>query len=98
MVLLYLFFLILSSFLFFFRGIKVDETYFNSLKWMLENDITGVIENTFTDENEVFGVMQTVELKPGGAQIAVTEENKREYVRLIVRHRLLHGIADQVCV
>lgn len=35
-------------------------------------------------------------MKPGGQDIAVTEENKREYVKLIVRHRLLHGIVDQV--
>jgi len=67
-----------------------------SLKWMLENDITGVIENTFTDEQDVFGVTETVELKRGGAAVAVTEANKHEYVRLIVRHRLLHGIVEQV--
>jgi hypothetical protein len=57
----------------------------------------GVIDNVFADEHEAFGVIETVELRPGGMNIAVTEENKVEYVRLIVRHRLLQGIADQVC-
>ena len=75
---------------------KVDEQYYNSLKWMLNNDITGVIENTFTDEQEVFGNIEGYELKPGGSDIKVTEENKKEYVRLIVRHRLLRGIVEQV--
>ena len=75
---------------------KVDPTFHSSLVWMLENDITGVFENVFTDEHEVFGVMETVELKPGGAAIPVTERNKFEYAKLIVRHRLLQGIAEQV--
>ncbi len=52
----------------------------------------------FSDEHEAFGVIETVELKPGGLEIPVTQENKTEYVRLIVRHRLLQGIADQVWV
>lgn len=74
----------------------VDEQFYNSLTWMLENDITGIIENTFTDEYDVFGVVETVELIDGGASIAVTEENKHKYVDLVVRHRLMHGIEDQV--
>ncbi len=50
----------------------------------------------FTDDHEAFGVVETVELKPGGQDIAVTEENKHEYVKLVVRHRLLQGISEQV--
>jgi hypothetical protein len=63
---------------------------------MLENDITDVLDNTFTDEHDVFGVLETVELCPNGASIAVTEDNKKEYVRLICKHRLMRGIEDQV--
>ena len=37
-----------------------------------------------------------VELKPDGANIPVTEDNKKEYVKLIVRYRLLRGIEEQV--
>lgn len=66
---------------------------------MLDNDITDVFDNTFTDTHEAFGVTETVELKAGGASIAVTEDNKEEYVKLIVTHRLMHGIEAQVrCV
>eukprot|EP00039_Didymoeca_costata_P029545 m.25094 g.25094 ORF g.25094 m.25094 type:complete len:915 (+) comp7676_c0_seq1:317-3061(+) len=75
---------------------QVDPTYHSSLMWMLENDITDVIENTFTDEQEVFGVIKQVELMPGGAKIEVTEKNKLDYVRRIVRHRLLNGVEQQV--
>lgn len=35
------------------------------------------------------------ELKPGGATIAVTEENKREYVKLYVNYRFMRGIEQQ---
>lgn len=75
---------------------QVDATFYNGLVWMLENDITDVLENTFTDEHDVFGAVEQVELKPGGADIPVTESNKREYVKLIVRYRLLRGIAEQM--
>jgi len=36
---------------------------------------------TFSTEEEVFGVVQEKELKPGGKHIAVTDENKHEYVK-----------------
>ena len=65
---------------------------------MLLNDVTGVLDNTFTDEHEAFGVIETVALCPGGQDMVVTEANKWEYVKLIVRHRLLFGIVDQVCL
>lgn len=34
-------------------------------------------------------------MKPGGASIAVTEENKREYVKLYVNYRFMRGIEQQ---
>jgi len=33
------------------------------------------------DEEDCFGVKQTIELKPGGANIPVTDENKQEYIK-----------------
>lgn len=35
------------------------------------------------------------ELKPGGASNVVTEENKREYVKLYVNYRFMRGIEQQ---
>lgn len=45
-----------------------------------ENDITDVLELTFSTEDERFGEKYTVDLKPGGREIPVNEENKKEYV------------------
>ena len=74
---------------------QVDPTFYKSLCWMLENDVAGIIDNTFADEDISFGEVKSVELKPGGADIAVTDANKHEYVELIVKHRLLNGISEQ---
>lgn len=75
---------------------SIDPEYHKSLQWMLENDITGVIDQEFTIEDDQFGEKKIVELKEGGAKIPVTEENKGEYVRLVVSYRLDNSIKDQV--
>ncbi|EPQ58094.1 HECT-domain-containing protein [Gloeophyllum trabeum ATCC 11539] len=74
---------------------SVDADLHRGLTWMLENDITDVIDETFTTVEDRFGEMITVELKPGGADIPVTEENKKEYVDLIVEYRICKRVKDQ---
>ena len=37
-----------------------------------------------------------IELKPNGANIPVTEENKKEYVSLITQHRMTTAIKQQI--
>jgi E3 ubiquitin ligase SMURF1/2 len=73
----------------------VDPELHRSLTWMLENSITGVIESTFSVENNSFGVLKVHELKPNGQQIIVTEDNKKEYVKLYVNYRFMRGIEQQ---
>lgn len=46
-----------------------------------DNNITSVIDTTFSVEHDSFGQIQVHELKPNGREIPVTDENKREYVR-----------------
>ncbi|KYM92107.1 E3 ubiquitin-protein ligase SMURF2 [Atta colombica] len=73
----------------------VDPELHRSLTWMLENSIDGVLDATFSVEHSSFGVLKNHELKPGGKDISVTEENKREYVRLYVNYRFMRGIEQQ---
>src|SRR5690348_1998675 len=76
---------------------SMDADYYRSLKWMKENDITGVLEDlTFSVEQEVFGERQSYELKPGGSSIPVTESNKKEYIELVTEWRFNRGIVDQM--
>ena len=39
--------------------------------------------------------MVTIDLKPGGANIAVTEENKKEYVDLMIKYHISKRVKDQ---
>lgn len=75
---------------------SIDPEYFKSLDWMLENDITDVLDLTFSVDAEEFGETQVIDLKPGGRTIAVTEQNKQEYVRLVTEQRLTLSIQKQV--
>ncbi len=63
---------------------------------MLSNDITDVLDLTFTAETDFFGRKETVELVPGGKDLRVTEANKREYVNLVARHRMTTSITAQI--
>lgn len=36
---------------------------------------------TFSTDDNVFGDVKTIDLKPGGRDIDVTDENKEEYVK-----------------
>jgi E3 ubiquitin-protein ligase NEDD4 len=58
----------------------VDADFHRNLTWMLDNDIDGVLDLTFSTEDERFGETVTIDLKPGGEEIEVTNDNKREYV------------------
>uniref|UniRef100_A0A6B2ELN4 E3 ubiquitin-protein ligase SMURF1 n=1 Tax=Phlebotomus kandelakii TaxID=1109342 RepID=A0A6B2ELN4_9DIPT len=73
----------------------VDPELHRSLTWILENNIDGVIESTFSVENNSFGALKVHELKQGGAGITVTDENKKEYVKLYVNYRFMRGIEQQ---
>uniref|UniRef100_A0AAX7U5R6 HECT-type E3 ubiquitin transferase n=1 Tax=Astatotilapia calliptera TaxID=8154 RepID=A0AAX7U5R6_ASTCA len=74
---------------------SVDPDLHNSLVWILDNDITGVLDHTFCVEHNAYGEIIPHELKPNGKSISVTEDTKKEYVRLYVNWRFLHGIEAQ---
>ncbi|CAJ1971660.1 unnamed protein product [Sphenostylis stenocarpa] len=81
----------------------IDPDYFKNLKWMLENDISDVLDLTFSidaDEEKLILYERTevtdYELIPGGRNIKVTEENKHQYVDLVAEHRLTTAIRPQI--
>lgn len=60
-----------------------------------KNDITDVLDETFSVTEDRFGEIIEIELKPGGANIAVTQENKKEYVEAVVEYRTKTRIKEQ---
>lgn len=60
-----------------------------------DNDITDVLDETFSTTEERFGELVTVELKPGGESVPVTEENKKEYVDCVVAYRIAKRVREQ---
>ncbi|ORE21321.1 hypothetical protein BCV71DRAFT_241689 [Rhizopus microsporus] len=74
----------------------IDPEYYKSLVWMLENDITDIIDLTFSIEIDYFGTKETIDLKPNGRNIPVTEANKHEYVALVTEQKLTTAIKDQI--
>lgn len=74
---------------------SVDTEYHNSLLWIKENDPTE-LDLTFQVDEENFGKMVTRELKPGGAKIPVTDENKEEYIQLVIQWRFVSRVQPQM--
>lgn len=73
----------------------VDPELHRSLCWMLDNDITNIIDTTFLVQHNAFGQLQEHELKLNGRNTVVTEDNKDEYVSLYVNYRCRRGIENQ---
>ena len=60
-----------------------------------ENDITDIIDETFTTTEDRFGEMVTIELKPNGDNFPVTEDNKKEYVECVIEYRIQKRVKEQ---
>ncbi len=77
----------------------VDPALYRSLlyvKTCAPNDV-GALDLDFTVAYPLSrGGVRTYELKPGGADIAVTAENREEYLQLVLSNRMLTSIESQV--
>jgi E3 ubiquitin-protein ligase HUWE1 len=75
----------------------IEPDYYKSLKQILEMplDLLG-LELTFSAETTHFGRHEVVDLIPRGRHVAVTDDNKHEYVRLVAHHRMTAAIRQQI--
>ncbi|KAI8890170.1 E3 ubiquitin-protein ligase pub1 [Backusella circina FSU 941] len=72
-----------------------DVEIYRSLTWILNNDITDVLELTFSTDIKNGSRVDTIDLKKNGRNIHVTEKNKKEYVQLMVEWRTEKRVATQ---
>ncbi|XP_030381581.1 E3 ubiquitin-protein ligase HUWE1 isoform X3 [Scaptodrosophila lebanonensis] len=74
-----------------------DYEFYKGLDYLMKNDISTLgYELTFSTEVQEFGVTQIRDLKPNGRDIAVTEENKFEYVQLVCQLKMSGSIRQQL--
>ncbi|XP_019109231.1 E3 ubiquitin-protein ligase NEDD4-like isoform X1 [Larimichthys crocea] len=74
---------------------SVDSEYYNSLKWILENDPTE-LDLRFCIDEDNFGQTYQVDLKPSGSDLVVTNENKKEYIDLVIQWRFVNRVQKQM--
>ncbi|XP_014598335.1 PREDICTED: E3 ubiquitin-protein ligase NEDD4 isoform X4 [Polistes canadensis] len=74
---------------------SVDSEYYNSLLWIKEND-PSELELTFSVDEDSFGHTSQRELKPDGANISLTDENKDEYISLVIQWRFVSRVQEQM--
>ncbi|CAF0866510.1 unnamed protein product [Didymodactylos carnosus] len=73
----------------------VDREYYQSLKYIVENDPTD-LDLYFVVNEEILGDLREQELKPNGQHIQVTEQNKHEYVELVIHYRFVRRVEAQM--
>ncbi|CAB3244315.1 unnamed protein product [Arctia plantaginis] len=74
---------------------SVDLEYYNSLMWIKENDPSD-LDLTFALDEEQFGKTIPRELKAGGANVPVDNENKDEYIKLVIQWRFVKRVEEQM--
>ncbi|CAF3631123.1 unnamed protein product [Adineta steineri] len=74
-----------------------DPEFYNSLLWIRENSVNDNdnLELYFSTSFESLGKIENIELKPGGMDIKLTEENKAEYIELMTNWRFTRGVEQQ---
>ncbi|KAG9266274.1 E3 ubiquitin-protein ligase NEDD4-like isoform X5 [Astyanax mexicanus] len=74
---------------------SVDSEYYNSLKWILENDPMD-LDLRFCIDEDNFGQTYQVDLKPSGSDMVVTNDNKKEYIDLVIQWRFVNRVQKQM--
>uniref|UniRef100_A0A4W4EUK6 E3 ubiquitin-protein ligase n=1 Tax=Electrophorus electricus TaxID=8005 RepID=A0A4W4EUK6_ELEEL len=75
---------------------SIDPEFYNSLIWIRDNNIEECsLEMYFSVDMEILGKITSHDLKPDGANILVTEENKEEYIGLMAEWRFSRGVEGQ---
>ncbi|XP_041464657.1 E3 ubiquitin-protein ligase NEDD4-like isoform X1 [Lytechinus variegatus] len=74
---------------------SVDSEYHSSLQWITDNDPVD-LDLTFAVDEESFGTTKTTELKRNGANIPLTNDNKGEYIQLVIEWRFVNRVRKQM--
>jgi hypothetical protein len=73
----------------------LDPEFCQSLLWIKENDITDILDLTFSVTEDKCGQIIERDLKENGRNISVTEKNKLEYIQKVIKWRVERGVQKQ---
>lgn len=75
----------------------IEPAYYKSLQQLLDTPLEYLgLDLAFSAETTEFGAITITDLIPGGRDIAVTDDTKHEYVRLLAHHRMTTAIRKQI--
>jgi len=76
----------------------IENERYNSMVWMKDNPVQDVFYETFTaiQKCEAMGIENEIELKPGGKDIDVTDDNKSLYMDLYLKWRVYGSRKEQI--
>jgi E3 ubiquitin-protein ligase HUWE1 len=76
-----------------------DYAFYQGLVYLMENHVDTLgYDLTFSLEVQEFGVTEVRELKANGCNIAVTEENKLEYIQYVCQMKMSGSITQQYVI
>lgn len=74
-----------------------DYEFYKNMVWIKENDITHLgLELSFSYEEDDFGILKLKDLIPNGRNIAVTEDNKLEYIQRLCYAKMATAVEKQI--
>lgn len=73
-----------------------DYAFYQGLVYLIENHVDTLgYDLMFSSEIQEFGVTEVRELIPNGGNIAVTEDNKLEYIQMVCQLKMSGSIKQQ---
>lgn len=75
----------------------LDEELYRNATWLRDNDQVENLALDFTVQRiDANDDMVTTELKPGGKDITVTDDNKDEYLDLLMKYKMFDSVKEQL--
>jgi len=73
----------------------IDADFTKRLRWMLENSVEG-LDQSFTYETKLQEGFETRELIPNGAEIEITDQNKRIFVDKVCEFKMKEEVSKEL--
>ena len=74
----------------------IDAELLKNLTWLRDNTGVDALCLDFVINEDIFGEKVTKELKSGGNDVEVNDNNKYEYIELQLKYRMLDSINQQL--